>query len=72
MKTGLYDKEGNELNLEQVMARLPLGGFNRFELINHLDPEDGHARAFIRYGKMDVSLSPQDNNRTLKVFISKK
>lgn len=72
MNTGLYDKEGNELTLEQAMSRLPLGGFNRFELINHLDPENGNARAFIRYGKMDVSFSPQDGGKTLKVFVSKK
>ena len=67
MKTGLYDKEGNELSLEQACSMLPLG-----KVINHVDPDESGARAFVKYADMNVSLSPQDDGRTLKVFLSKK
>jgi hypothetical protein len=71
MKTGLYDKEGKELSLEQACSMLPLGKVSRVEVINHVDPQDGHARAYVKYADMNVSLSPQDEGRTLKIFLSK-
>ncbi len=39
----------------------------RFEVIDHT--KDGTGRDFVKYG-VSVELSLQDNNRTLKVFLS--
>jgi len=72
-KTGLYNKQGEELTLEQAIEMLPLGKTNRVEVINHFDPKEGQARAYTKWeSEMSVSLSSQDEGKTLKVFLSKK
>ena len=47
---------------------------NRVEVIDHTkDLEDGGGRAYVRWDDdIDVELQLQDDNKTLKIFITKK
>ena len=49
---------------------------NRVEVIDHTKPiEEGGGRAYVKWedkGTIDVEISMQDDDRTLKIFIKKK
>lgn len=65
MGTSLYDKDGNELSIDEVLSRIPLHSVNRVEVI------DSNGRSYVNW-KPDnkTSMELQDSNRTLKVYIS--
>lgn len=66
MNTRLFNSEGKELSVEEVISMLPITMVNRVEVI------DGNGRAYVNTEqKNKVGLSIQDSGRTLKVFISK-
>ena len=44
----------------------------RFELIDHRQGTPTFGRAFVTYGDMSVTISPQDGKRTIKVFLDGK
>ena len=67
-KSGLYDKDGKELTIDEVIESLPsvtpLSKVNRVEVI------DTTGRAYTSWkAQPSTELSFQDNCRTLKIFI---
>ena len=67
----IYDKDGNKLSINEVVSRLPelfvLKDTNRVEVI------DSNGRSYTNMGRDNVvEISLQDNQRTLKIFITKK
>jgi hypothetical protein len=63
--TKLFNQEGKELSIEDVVAMLPTVMINRVEVI------DEKGRSYVNWKKYNrVNLQIQDNGRTLKVFIS--
>jgi hypothetical protein len=64
--TGLFNREGKELNIGEVLAMLPIATINRIEVI------DENGRSYVNWKPTNrIKLSIQDNGRTLKVFVSK-
>lgn len=65
----LFDKNGNILNIEDVLNQLnneTLISVNRVEII------DEKGRSYVNWDKNNnVKILVQDNNRTMKIFISK-
>lgn len=62
--TNLYDKEGNQLTLEQVFSLLSLKSVNRVEVI------DQKGRSYVNWKPGNiVETSLQDQGKTLKIFI---
>lgn len=67
MSTDLYDETGKELTIEEVFAKLPIDKITRIEVV------DDAGRAYTNWYKTNkISLSIQDESRTLKVFITRK
>jgi len=67
LNSGLFDKDGNELELTDVFAKLSLSKCNRVEVI------DGTGRAYVNNNSENkVRLLMQDDFRTMKIFIDKK
>jgi len=68
MESKLFDKDGNMLTINEVIEKLPslfsLEKVTRVEVINQ------YGRAFTDYNINKTDISLQDNNRTLKIFIS--
>lgn len=69
-KLELFDKDGNELSLYDVISKLPpitlLENTNRVEVI------DENGRSYVNWTPTNkTEISFQDGNRTLKVFINK-
>ena len=70
MDKKLYDSEGNELSLNEILNRLPfvteIRSITRVEVIYK-------GRSYLNWKKENnVAISFQDNLRTLKVFITDK
>lgn len=66
MKTGLFNAEGKEMSLEEVVSMLPITNINRVEVI------DESGRSYVNWKKENKSeIQIQDNGRTLKIFITK-
>ena len=70
MDKKLYDSEGNELSLNEILNRLPfvteIRSITRVEVICK-------DRSYLNWKKENnVAISFQDNLRTLKVFITDK
>ncbi len=70
MDKKLYDSEGNELSLNEILNRLPfvteIRSITRVEVICK-------GRSYLNWKKENnVAISFQDNLRTLKVFITDK
>jgi hypothetical protein len=64
-KTVLYNIDGNELNLTDVITILPTTTINRVEVI------DQKGRSYVNWKPQNkVQLQIQDDGRTLKIFIS--
>lgn len=64
-KTGLYNKYGKELNIEDVITILPTSIINRVEVI------DEYGRSYVNWKNINkIELQLQDNCRTLKIFIT--
>jgi hypothetical protein len=62
----LFDKNGKPLTFDEVISLLPLKTVSRVEII------DNQGRSYVnRYQHNKVSVSLQDDNRTLKIFITK-
>ena len=67
LNSGLFDKDGNELELTDVFAKLSLSKCNRVEVI------DGTVRVYVNNNSENkVRLLMQDDFRTMKIFIDKK
>lgn len=65
--SGLYDADGNQLSVDDVIAILPTDIINRVEVI------DENGRSYVNWKHNNkTELSLQDDGRTLKVFISQK
>jgi len=67
-QTGLFDKDGKELNVTSVMAMLPslipLESVTRVEVIDHT------GRGYVNWKpKNKTEISLQNSGKTLKVFI---
>jgi len=63
--TGLFNAEGVELSIVDVMAMLPTSMINRVEVI------DENGRSYVNWNPTNrTELQVQDNGRTLKVFVS--
>jgi hypothetical protein len=64
--TGLFNAEGKELSVADVVAMLPTSMINRVEVI------DEQGRRYVNWKPTNTTeLQVQDNGRTLKVFILK-
>ena len=62
--TGLFNAEGKELSIADVMAMLPTEMINRIEVI------DEKGRSYVNWKpKNRTELQVQDNGKTLKVFV---
>lgn len=67
--TGLFNAEGKELSIADVMAMLPPVTF--LEKVNRVEVIDQNGRSYVNWkptNKTEISL--QDGGKTLKVFIS--
>lgn len=67
--TGLFNAEGKELSIADVMAMLPSVTF--LEKVNRVEVIDQNGRSYVNWkptNKTEISL--QDDMKTLKVFIS--
>jgi hypothetical protein len=63
--TGLFNSEGKELTIDDIMIMLPTAIINRVEVI------DENGRSYVNWKPTNkTELQIQDNGRTLKVFIS--
>ncbi len=68
-KTDLFDKNGNQLSMEQVLTMLP--PMPLLEKVNRVEVIDQSGRNYVNWkltNKVEILL--QDDGRTLKVFIS--
>lgn len=62
--TGLFNADGKELSLSEILALLPTSMINRIEVI------DEKGRSYVNWNKSNkVELLVQDNGKTLKVFV---
>ena len=65
--TGLYDSNGNKLSKNQVLLELLY-----LDMVTRIEVIDENGRSYVnKHSSNKVELSLQDNDRTLKVFISK-
>lgn len=61
----VFDKNGKRLNIADLIDLVPLDTVNRVEVI------DSNGRSYVnRYPSNKVSVSLQDDNRTLKIFVT--
>jgi hypothetical protein len=68
-KTDLFDKNGNQLSMEEVLTMLP--PMSLLEKVNRVEVIDQSGRNYVNWkltNKVEILL--QDDGRTLKVFIS--
>lgn len=68
-KTDLFDKNGNQLTMEDVLTMLP--PMSLLEKVNRVEVIDQSGRNYVNWkltNKVEILL--QDDGRTLKVFIS--
>lgn len=64
---GLFNAEGKELSLSDILAMLPTSMITRIEVI------DEKGRSYVNWNESNkVELQVQDNGRTLKVFLSQR
>lgn len=67
--TGLFNAEGKELSIADVMAMLPPVTF--LEKVNRVEVIDQNGRSYVNWKSTNkTEISFQDDGRTLKVFIS--
>ena len=67
-KSGLYNKEGVELTIDEVIQSLPF--VTQLSKVNRVEVIDETGRAYTSYKEVPTTeISFQDNCRTLKVFI---
>lgn len=65
--TGMYDINGNELSFTDVINKLDTSTINRVEVI------DEKGRSYVNWKPSNqTQIMIQDNNRTLKIFISQR
>jgi hypothetical protein len=65
----IFDKDGKELHIADVMAMLPPVTF--LEKVNRVEVIDQNGRSYVNWKPTNkTELSLQDNGKTLKVFIS--
>lgn len=63
--TGLFNAEGKELSITDVMVMLPTAMINRVEVI------DEKGRSYVNWKSTNrIELHIQDSGRTLKVFVT--
>ena len=66
-KTELFNAEGKELSMTDVMAILPTSMITRVEVI------DEEGRSYVNWKPNNrTELHIQDNGRTLKIFVSQR
>ena len=66
-KTGLFNAEGKELSITDVMAIFPTSMITRVEVI------DEEGRSYVNWKPNNrTELHIQDNGRTLKIFVSQR
>ena len=62
---GLFDKDGKELDISNIISNIPLQKINRIEVI------DENGRSYVNWKSNNIiKISLQDDERTLKIFIS--
>ena len=62
--TGLFNADGKELSLSEILALLPTSMITRIEVI------DEKGRSYVNWNESNkVELLVQDNGKTLKVFV---
>lgn len=67
--TGLFDKNGKELSIADVLAMLPPITF--LEKVHRVEVIDQNVRSYVNWKPTNkTELSLQDDGKTLKVFIS--
>ncbi|MBK9634366.1 MAG: hypothetical protein IPO64_07555 [Bacteroidetes bacterium] len=65
---GLFNAEGKELSINEVIAMLPL--LTNLENVNRVEVIDQNGRSYVNWKPTNKTMiSFQDDNRTLKVFI---
>ena len=65
----MYDEKGRQLSIDEVTERLPSVAY--LQKVNRVEVVDRSGRAYTNWKPTNnVEISFQDNQRTLKVFIS--
>lgn len=67
MNTELFNSEGKKLSISEVMDMLPPVTF--LEDVTRVEVIDEKGRSYVNKTKNKVSISFQDDRRTLKIFI---
>ncbi len=69
MVSELFDKNGNTLNIEDVLNQL---NNETLTSVNRVEITDEKGRSYVNWdNEINVKILVQDNNRTMKIFISK-
>lgn len=69
--TSIFDSEGKELTLSEIIGKLPL--LIELDNVNRVEVIDGDGRSYVNWKPGNkTKMSFQDNNRTLKIFVNNK
>jgi hypothetical protein len=73
MNTDLFDSNGKELTMEQVLEKIQLSkNIIPLDKVTRIEVIDDNGRAYTNWdAKNKTEISMQDNGRTLKIFLTR-